>query len=449
MAGVPIKKRESRYIRHPSDCGERFWRAIAKYYLLGREAGPGRCYIYLANSGVYNLVDHANAQLAGREENITREDLKGYMDCPNSNIQNLCWSENGEIKYGLERIDSGSSGNLKPENECRCINQQKHEKSCTVELMKSLTSYESKIVGFLVNNIVTPAESCIKLREFMLTVRVSEEDKIFKESIQLYNRWVRSLTLVDFVKMYEDKRKFYTAIDSDFEDTYWDIEESLAKLEYFLDLQFYEREASTAFMELLYKSQTRQGGKKGNSIWIKGPADCGKSWFVDSFKSLQGTFGICSILNKNNTFATAGLVDKRLIVLDEFNFDPLVYTDTVKQMLSGNPFATPQKYKADGHVLKTPVILISNGECLPDNDVFNARRERVDWSKVVIRNYVPTEKYRSDKPQSIMVNGKKLNLVHNFFSRLLHPMAFVEYWKKYDFWDKKYDESVYIHDYEE
>ena len=449
MAGVPIKKRESRYIRYPADCGERFWRAAAKYYLLGFKTGNGRCYIYLANAGVYNMVDHANAQLAGREENITREDLKGYLDCPHPNIQNLHWSADGEIKHGAEGDDTGSSGNVKSENECRCTNKQKHEKSCSLELLKVLSHYERKIMGFLINNAVSPAESCIKLREFMLTVRVSEEDKVFKDCIQLYNRWVRPLSLVEFVNMYEGKNKYYTAIDSDFDDTYWDIEESLQKLEFFLELQFHDRENSVNFMELLYKSQTRQGGKKGNSIWIKGPADCGKSWFIDSLKSLQGTFGICSILNKNNNFATAGLVDKRLIVLDEFNFDPLVYTDTVKQMLSGNAFATPQKYKSDGHVLKTPVIIISNGECLPDNDVFIARRERVDWSKVVIRNYVPTEKYRSDKPQSITVNGKKLSLVHNFFSKLLHPLCFVEYWKKYDLWDKKYDESIYINDYED
>jgi hypothetical protein len=449
MAGVPVKRRESKYIRRSPELGERFWRSAAKYFLLGKDAGTGRCYIYLANAGVYNMVDPTNAQLSGREENITREDTEGCLDCPNTNAQTLHWTEDPQVSAMFERVDFGSSGSIQSENKCSCNSNEEHEKTCTVELLQVMMTYERKILKFLFDHIVTPAEACLKLRKFMTTIRVSEEDKIFKDVIQVYNRWVRSLTLIEFVDMYRDKVKVYGAVDASFKDTYWDEEESLKKLEYFLDLQFHNPEQSYEFMVNLYKSQTRQGGKKGNALWIKGPPDCGKSWFVDSLKSLQGTYGICSILNKNNNFATAGLVDKRLIVLDEFSFDPLVYSDVVKPMLSGNAFATPQKYKSDGCVLKTPVILISNGECLPDNEVFNARHTRVNWETVRTHSYTPLEQVSTSDPEKIVVNGVKMKLVHNFFGKLLHPMAFVNYWEKWKIWNTKYAESVYVIDYED
>lgn len=447
MAGVPVKRRESKYIRHSSQLGERFWRAAAKYYFLGEERGAGRCYIYLANGGMYNMVNPPNAQLAGRKEDIKREDTEGCLDCPNTNAQALHWTENSQAVTCSSADDSCSSGTLESKNECSCIDQSRHEKTCTMAILKILTGGERKIMWFLFQNLITPPDACLKLRLFLEHIRISEEDRVFKDIIQIYNRWVRPLTLQQFIALYEGKNKVYTALDSDFGDTYWDLEESLNKLEFFLLKQFHNGESSVGFMETLFKNQTRMGGKKGNTIWIKGPADCGKSWFVDSLKSLQGTFGICSILNKNNNFATAGLVDKRLIVLDEFNFDPLVYSDTVKALMSGNVFATPQKFKSDGAVLKTPVIMISNGECIPDNEIFKSRHIRVDWSKIDTNNYTPRRTNISDKPEKIMVNGIKMKLVHNFYVKLLHPMAFVEYWKKYNIWNTSTDESVYVVDY--
>ena len=126
------------------------------------------------------------------------------------------------------------------------------------------------------------------------------------------------------------------------------------------------------------------------------------------------------------------MVGPRGIILDEFNFDPVAYTDKIKLLFSGNNLQASVKYKDDGIVLSTPVIIISNGDCIPDNPIFNSRMTKYEWHGVDVSKYTPIV-YDSSAPAGA---------VHPFFTKSLHPESFIAYWKKHNIWDQVFQTSV-------
>lgn len=106
MANVPLKRRQSRFIRDPTTLGEKFWRAAAKYYFLGEGRGAGRCLIYLANKGMYDMVDNAATQLEWREGTLTKRAIEGCMDCPDTDLQDMRWPTHPGDSTSIENINS-------------------------------------------------------------------------------------------------------------------------------------------------------------------------------------------------------------------------------------------------------------------------------------------------------------------------------------------------------
>ena len=79
-------------------------------------------------------------------------------------------------------------------------------------------------------------------------------------------------------------------------------------------------------------------------------------------------------------------------------------------------------------VLSTPVIIVSNGDCIPDNEIFNSRLTKFEWTAIDVSNYVPI--YIEEEVPD--------NAVHAFYTKAVHPEAFVAYWKKHNIWNQKY-----------
>lgn len=365
------------------------------------------------------------------------QDLQGCMDCPNTDFQTMHWHTGSYDDSSDEADDQRGPDSERSEQKCCRTGDPDHEKTCMATLLKGLNPTEQKIMKFLLNCLVSPPDSCMKTWAWLKTgIRARESDESFKNVISKYKIWLRLLSFEELYHFYANKFKVYSAIDNSFSNVYWDLTESLNKLEFYLEEQFGSRDLAFEFMETLYKHQTRQGGKKGNTIWLRGESDSAKSWLIDSLKCLQISYGGCSILNRSNNFALSGLVDVRLAILDEFNFDPLMYTDTVKLLLSGNNLQACVKYKNDEIIMQTPVIILSNGEVLPENEIFKSRHMKYEWHKIDVASYIP-------------IAGKERNIVHEFFSKHLHPESFIEYWKKYKIWGVKYQTNLYTFDNDE
>lgn len=429
MAGVPVRRRQSKYIRASASLGVEFWRSFTRYYFPCTEGGRDNFFVYLAGRGMFNVLDNDDPSM----EECKKSATEGCMDCPDSTLQDLHWEKQSQDGSSSTDVDNGSNPSDGSQSKCRCPVPTNHEKTCIPAILKGLQKEEKEIFLFLINNLISPPSSCVNTWAWIQSgIRTRETDPQFKHAIATYKKWVRLLTLTELVNFYADKKRTYAAIDREVSQAYWDVEESTKKLEYYLEQQFYQPDLAYDFMVILYKQQTRQGGKKGNTIWLKGPQDSAKSWFVDSLKGLQITYGGASILNKSNHFALSACVDCRVIILDEFNFDPVAYTDKIKLLFSGNNLQASVKYKDDGIVLSTPVIIISNGDCIPDNPIFNSRMTKYEWHGVDVSKYTPI----------VFDSSAPAGAVHPFFTKSLHPESFIAYWKKHNIWDQVFQTSV-------
>lgn len=173
-------------------------------------------------------------------------------------------------------------------------------------------------------------------------------------------------------------------------------------------LKFQLEDNYEEFLVTLFNVLNKTNGKK-NALWIKGPPDCAKSWFFSSIECFMITVGKVSIMNRTNHFCLSSCTDCRLILLDELCFEPL-HTDTLKLLFSGNPVKVSKKYADDVTINKTPCIIMSNGDCLPNIPVFNSRIEKYEWSQV-------------PKDKNLLFNA-------NMCSKKLHPFVFFKIWKE-------------------
>lgn len=210
------------------------------------------------------------------------------------------------------------------------------------------------------------------------------------------------MTIDELYDRYKSKTCLFNAIHGNVSIEYYDRESSLAVLQKFLIYQFGDNEAVHEFLELVYHWLNKNTGKK-NTIWIQGPADCGKSWFISSIENLCISTGRVSVMNRTNAFPLSSCTDTKLIVLDELSFDPTIYTDTLKLLLGGSPLKISKKYCNDITIKHTPVIIASNGECIPSTAEFNARINKFTWSKCDLQD---------------------------LFKFKIHPLAFIDYWEQ-------------------
>ena len=252
---------------------------------------------------------------------------------------------------------------------------------------------------------MVPPEDCIRCPMFLEQTNnfIDENDDEFKRAVSLYKRKLLYMTIDEIYDKFKDKTCLFNAIHGNVSVEYYDRETSLDKLVKFLSFQIEDPDAVPQFMELLYMWLNKLTGKK-NTIWLQGPADCGKSWFITSLENLCITTGRVSVMNRTNNFPLSSCTDTKLIVLDELSYDPTIFTDTLKLLLGGNALKISKKYCNDVTLKHTPVIIASNGECIPDTPEFKARINKFIWKK--------------PKDTSI-------------FKLKIHPWAFFDYWNLY------------------
>lgn len=218
-----------------------------------------------------------------------------------------------------------------------------------------------------------------------------------------FKRKVKLWKLSHVYDVYKDSRNFFMCYSGNLEEEYHSIDESIPIMKTFLKFQFQSEELVSQFLCYLYAFLDKQTGKK-NGLQVTGPPDCGKSWFFSSISALMMTVGSASIMNKTANFPFGSCDNVRLIRLDELTYDPQVYTDTFKQLLSGEPMEANKKYMDNIVINKTPVIVMSNNnEVFPNTDAFSARLTKMIWRPVKGANY---------------------------FYRKIHPFAFYKIWRQ-------------------
>lgn len=387
LGGIPFLQRQKRYRCFSTELDANFWFNAAKYFLLAEDGR--RAYVKMADGEVISTgCDFATTRLLplhskGSEPAMDDTYCQIYAQSRTANAQN-------ELSSTTIHEIGGQDGN---------------EQSPMPRDNK-----EAAVFRFLIKNLVSPPEICDKLPQYFednFLININSTNDRFKNAIDLYKRFILPKSLLDIYTMYKDCPCIFAASNGDVNQHYWNLPDSVQFLTEFLHLQLIDTEAITSFVENLCRVLTKNNGKK-NCIWLKGPSDCGKSWLIKSVEGLMITSGRISLLNKNNNFPFSSVIDCRLIVLDELNFDPILWTDPLKLLLSGDPISVSVKYKNDVMLYKTPVITMSNTDCLPSTDHFTCRYDKFHFN--VIKH-------------------------HKMFEKLLHPFSFLYVFKKYGVWD--------------
>ena len=126
------------------------------------------------------------------------------------------------------------------------------------------------------------------------------------------------------------------------------------------------------------ESFQNQDGKKRRFLYIVGKTNTGKTTYITKFFSNYfGENNIGYVVNASN-FKFQGLVDKPIIILDEFRYSPSFSGDFLK-ILGGEPLLTSEKYqKKHAIILNSKGIILSN-EFIKDKniEIQNALLERL------------------------------------------------------------------------
>lgn len=354
MARFQIKPRDRKRRQYTSAMGRDDWERLTNYLLFQRERGAS--FIRTSDGKIFACVDNAATRLfevceIARPENLAIEDGK------------VCIGNRTELPRG-----SGSAENINREGLLESEEAPQGPKNFQ----------ESKVFQFLLKYLISPPDSCHLLKHYYTDrhlLNINESQKEYRNALSLYKRVILNKSLTEIHEMYSPENKIYNAINGDPFNMYFDADTSANKIKSFLTAQFNHTEGVVHFISTLYNILMKQNGKK-NCLWIRGPPDSNKSTFIKIVEQLMITCGRVSIMNKTNNFPFSSCTECRLIVLDELSFDPAIYTDQLKLLLSGEPMKVSKKYCEDVYIYKTPIIAVSNGECFPSTDVFNCRIEK-------------------------------------------------------------------------
>lgn len=388
LSGLPIKRRSGRS-RTASEYTANDWYETTEYLRL-RTGERGRYNIYMANYGGRALCK--GGDLRREKDGTTGRETS--MDFQDPSIQFCDESQHKVVKRAIDESTSVDSKKSRPQKKSTSYSDEKTQ----------------KVFQFLWNNLVVPIEHCMTLPTWLEDddlVLINGQNDVFKLGIDIYKRKIVNFSLMELYNHYVNKPLYFSETTGNLNKMYHTLDVSTDYINKFLSFQCHDNEdAKLEFISTLYNVLSKSNGKK-NAIWLYGPPDCGKSYFVETLRGLMITSGSTSIMNRTNNFPFNTLVNVRLAILDELSYDPAIYTDPLKMLLGGNTIYVSKKYCDDIPIHKTPVIIMSNTQCIPDTEAFKSRISKYTWMKC------------------------NTNVCSGMFEKLLHPFCIINLFKMY------------------
>lgn len=235
---------------------------------------------------------------------------------------------------------------------------------------------------------------------------VREDDRDLLTVIDMLMAKVNTWNYYDFKHMYMSHQctPLFSSTMLDTGMMYYSVEDSLDVLVRFLEYQFETEDAIVDFMTNVFNVCERRIPKL-NTICVVSPPSAGKNFFFDMILAFYWTKGQMGNPNKNNLFAYAECVNKRIVLWNEPNYESSE-VEMLKMVLGGDTYTVRVKYKNDIAVNRTPVIVLSNN--MVNFMVDPAFADRI---KVYTWNTCPMLKDCTLKP---------------------HPLAYIELVNKYN-----------------
>lgn len=124
---------------------------------------------------------------------------------------------------------------------------------------------------------------------------------------------------------------------------------------------------------------------KVNTLYIKGQAGAGKTYFLNSLADLVWSVGYVEAnVNRNNNFPFENLIWKRMAILNEFNCSK-GQKDSCKELFEGTTTTINIKHKSRMSLPRTPCFITTNNNFLLnfeqiDSNAFKQRMIIYSWS---------------------------------------------------------------------
>ncbi|KAF7495457.1 Protein Rep40 [Sarcoptes scabiei] len=197
----------------------------------------------------------------------------------------------------------------------------------------------------------------------------------YKNACSLFNRRIQLLNYEEIKLIHKTtENAVYLSRNNQH---YYNPDESLIHIEKLLECQFPEYDKKLEFIQTLYDI-CEKSRPKLNSIFLLGPANCGKSWFADMVTSFYLNVGHVKNFVRGQNFPLNDCVCRRILLWNEPSIQPSSY-DTVKMLAGGDPCACAIKYEGDGKITRTPLIFTSNTKQFPNSDIWKSRIATYNW----------------------------------------------------------------------
>nr|QVW56845.1 MAG: putative nonstructural protein NS1 [Tarsiger cyanurus ambidensovirus] len=148
-------------------------------------------------------------------------------------------------------------------------------------------------------------------------------------------------------------------------------------VERLLTFQYGDKEGMVKFLQRIYNIAERQIPKK-NTMFIRGPPNSGKTFFIDSVSAFYINVGHIGNFVRGDHFPLNDAVHRRLNIWNEPSIMPSAY-DTVKMLAAGDPCPANVKYQGHSVITRTPLFITGNTSIFPDTEVWSSRMYREVW----------------------------------------------------------------------
>lgn len=241
-------------------------------------------------------------------------------------------------------------------------------------------SLHTKLLTILKQLMCVPVESSCTTPLWMTHPYLSYYNSSkpeYKDACSTYNRLTQYLSFDDLYQLHSNPlaNPVYFQREGF---NYFTPDVSLSLCEELLFHQYKEESEVRLFLVRLYNI-TEKLIKKKNSMFIKGPANSGKSWFFEMVTTYHLNVGHVKNFVRGQNFPLNDCVNRRILMWNEPSIMPSAY-DSVKMLTGGDPCAAAVKYEGDGKITRTPVIFTSNHDCFNRNPEWSSRIYFENWT---------------------------------------------------------------------
>lgn len=240
------------------------------------------------------------------------------------------------------------------------------------------------ILDLLQSHICAPIRSILSCDIWLKHSTLKFEDETTPIVQKVFSNWERTLcswTIHDFYSLYtkDNVKLYFSAGPNNVDAYYYSVEDSLDILLALLNDQYHnDEECIVKFVTSLFNVCERVIPKL-NALIIKSPPSAGKSFFLECVKDFYLNYGKLQNCNKYNNFATQDAANRRIIFWNEPNYESWA-VEKLKEFLGGDTTNTPVKYKTEGIVFRTPVLMATNRNLSILNDkAFDDRLVKHYW----------------------------------------------------------------------